>query len=213
MTYINKGRTIKVIYCIFNIIPKNRGDAFKTVWPKQNRHLGQSQPAPRPNELLSHRHLGDIVPCPTDVLLVCSSLVASFMLNRLFSTRYHLSSSSKVWMLMCHYEVSFVGMHFGNTCQANEWKLMLLAALEWAHREGWLILSFYTIHLQSTWLSAFFLNGQFVASLLDLLEASMLWLQNTSRAAYESDRRPLNAVCDPVTVYTDSCQPTAHCQK
>lgn len=49
--------------------------------------------------------------------------------------------------------------------------------------------------------------------LLDLLDASTLRLQNTSRAAWESDRRTLNAVCDPVTVRTDSFHPTAHRQK
>lgn len=97
-----------------------------------------------------------MVTYPSDTVFVCASLAFPVMLNRLSSGGYQPSFSSRQRMLMCHYKILFAGMHFGTTAGQNEWQLMLLAALEWAHREGWLILSFYTIHLQSTWLSAFF---------------------------------------------------------
>lgn len=65
------------------------------------------------------------------------------------------------------------------------------------------------IHLASS----VFLNGQFVASLLDLLEASVFRLQNPSRDAWDPERRPLNTVCNCATVHTGMCQPAACCQK
>ena len=158
MTYINKGGAVKVIHSTFHIILEHWGDAFKTARPKQNRRWGWSQRALQtPVCCLSPRHLWATY--PGDTLCVCSSLAVPVMSNRLSSRGYQLSSSSRVCMLMCHYKILFAGMHSGNAVGQNEWELMLLAALEWAHREGWLILSFYTIHLQSTWLSAFFSTG------------------------------------------------------
>lgn len=99
----------------------------------------------------SPRHFGGMATCPTDT--VCfSSLAVPVMWNRLPS-RGHLQAGCTCWCVAIRY--GFQECILGKT----EWELMLLAALEWAHREGWLILSFYTIHLQSTWLSAFFSTG------------------------------------------------------
>lgn len=74
--------------------------------------------------------LGGMVTYRIDTVFVCSSLAVPVMGNRLSSRGYQLSSSSGVCMLMCHYKIWLVGMHFGNTVGQNEWELMLLAALE-----------------------------------------------------------------------------------
>ena len=106
----------------------------------------------------SQRHLGGTGTYLFHTVIVCSSLARPVKSSSRSCRDYQLSTSSGARMLMCHRKILFFRECFLGT-GSGRGKVMLRAALEWAHREGWLILSFYTIHLQSTWLSAFFSTG------------------------------------------------------
>lgn len=154
VTYIKNGGTLKLIYIIFHIISEKGRNPFQTGRPKQNLWWGLSQLALHiPVCCPSRRHLGDMVTYSIDAVFALHLLSLSFQTDYLIGAiSCHLQTGCTC---RCVTKISFGGMRFGN----NEWELMLLATLEWAHREGLLILSFYTIHLQSTWLSAFFSTG------------------------------------------------------
>lgn len=128
-------------------------------------------------------------------------------------------AAEHVQTIICHLQAQadaspwVCGNAFCNTGGQNEWKLMWRGALEWVCRRGTLILSFYTIHLQSTWLSAFSSTGNLWPPCWICWKPVCCNCSTLPGLPVSKRGRPLNAACLPITVLTDSCQPTAGCQE